>query len=481
VFAIVERRAKLGGEIMMMTLRTKSLIVALVVATPVFCWPPGAAALQPIELLGKNIFFDEISIPGNKQACASCHDAAKGWILPNSAINSHTVVAPGAKPHALGNLKPPSNAYASFSPRFQSIGTNTWKGGNFWDGRAEGCGADPPTTGCPVGTGGVSETITPSDLPVDLRAAYGIYLGPTADQALNPFPNDVEQDIRVKNVCQRVKTAKYKALYALAFGEAIDCSPNPKDVPAYKTSFKRLAVALAAWQASTEVNSFSSKRDLALTSDADGKFPLDAFTPEENLGHDLFYGKTSALNPSGKDARCRFCHNGVPQGEPADSTGEGKHQLYTDFGYHHIGVPFNREIPGVAIGEKTGLAAHVTVAPGLFKTPTLRNVATGLIPKVFNKAYTHNGWFKSLESLVHFYNTRDTLQKCETLHIVNATAKEALDNNCWPIPEFPNPAGFVIGNLGLTFGPQPNGKVSDEAALVAYLKTLSDLRMPRRP
>ena len=154
-----------------------------------------------------------------------------------------------------------------------------------------------------------------------------------------------------------------------------------------------------------------------------------------------------------------MCHNGVPQGQPADPTGEAPQQLYTDFRYHHIGVPFNREIPGVAKGEKTGLTAHVTnIEPGTFKTPTLRNVAKGLSAS-FTKAYTHNGWFKSLESLVHFYNTRDVLDTCEELGIANATAQEALENNCWPRPEFPNPIRGLVGNLRLT--------PEEEAALVA--------------
>jgi cytochrome c peroxidase len=454
------------------------LILASVTATPLLFWSAGAGALEPIESLGKNIFFDEkLSIPANKQGCASCHDPAKGWILPNSTINATTVVAPGAKPHAVGNIKPPANAYASFSPPFRSGSFGPivpWEGGNFWDGRAEGCGA---TSGaqCPVAVprGAVSETIRPSDLPLSKQAEYAKRLGPTADQALNPFPNDVEQNIREKNVCQRVKTAKYKDLYRQAYGGNIDCSPNPKEDPAYRTSFKRLAVALAAWQASSDVNSFSSRRDEELTDDPDHKFPLVGFSNQENLGHDLFYGVTSALNPGGKSARCNACHNGVPQGQPADLAGEAPEQLYTDNRYHHIGVPFNRQIPGVAKREKTGLRAHVTnVQAGNFKTPTLRNVAKGLSGG-FIKAYTHNGWFKSLESLVHFYNTRDVLRSCETLGITNATDKEAQQKSCWPAPEFPNPAGFVVGNLGLT--------ASEEAAVVAYVKTLVDEHTPTKP
>ena len=132
--------------------RYAAVVSMLIVAMLCLVWSAGAAALTPIELLGKHIFFDQISIPGNKQGCFSCHDPAKGWILPNSAINDSTVVAPGAKPHAVGRIKTPSNAYASFSsfPLPNSVYT-AWEGGNFWDGRAEGCGA---TGGpCPEGAG----------------------------------------------------------------------------------------------------------------------------------------------------------------------------------------------------------------------------------------------------------------------------------------------------------------------------------------
>ena len=457
--------------------KIKSTIAASAIALPLLLDCGGAVALEPIELLGKHVFFDEkLSIPSNKQACASCHAPARGWVLPDSEINRTTVVAPGAAPHALGSIKPPANAYASFSPPFKFSPAPfvvPWQGGTFWDGRAEGCGA---TTGsCPVAPSGgqVSETIMKSDLPPSKQAQYVKYLGPVADQALNPFPNDVEQNIREKNVCQSVKTAKYKDLYKQAFGETIDCQPNPKFNPAYRTSFKRIAVALSAWQSSVDVNSFSSKRDRALADDPDHKFPLQGLTDEENVGHDLFYGIKSALNPSGKSGSCSACHNGVRQGQPADPSGEAPQQIYTDSRYHNIGVPFNREIPGVVKGEKAGLKAHVpNEVAGLFKTSTVRNAAKG-VSADFTKAFTHNGWFKSLESLVHFYNTRDVKVKCETIGIVDATEKEALANNCWPKSEFPNPAAFIIGNNGLT--------PEEEKAIVAYIKTLTDSHTPTAP
>src|SRR5690606_32597500 len=107
----------------------------------------------------------------------------------------------------------------------------------------------------------------------DLQASYSVFLGPLADQALGPFPNDVEQNVPDGNdnglpgaeaVCRHVKAASYAHLYRRAWGERIDCRPSVVDV-----SFKRIAVAISAWEHSAEVNSFSSKRDKALAADND--------------------------------------------------------------------------------------------------------------------------------------------------------------------------------------------------------------------
>ena len=105
----------------MMNLNTKSLIVALVAATPLFFWSAGAVALTPIESLGKNIFFDQISIPGNKQGLCFMPRSRQRLDSAEFRHQRHTVVAPGAKPHAAGNIKTPSNAYASFSPPFHTL------------------------------------------------------------------------------------------------------------------------------------------------------------------------------------------------------------------------------------------------------------------------------------------------------------------------------------------------------------------------
>jgi len=83
---------------------------------------------------------------------------------------------------------------------------------------------------------------------------------------------------------------------------------------------------------------------------------------------------------------------------------------------------------------------------GKHKVPTLRNV--GLSPgKGFTKAYMHNGVFKSLKEVVHFYNTRDIEE--------------------WPPAEVPeNVNTDELGDLGLTD--------EEEDAIVAFMLTLSD-------
>ena len=76
----------------------------------------------------------------------------------------------------------------------------------------------------------------------------------------------------------------------------------------------------------------------------------------------------------------------------------------------------------------------------------------------------HNGAFKSLAQVVHFYNTRDVLPKCVGLVL---PTDPRFGKTCWPAPEVAaNVNVDELGNLGLT--------AQEETALVAYLKTLSD-------
>ena len=345
------------------------------------------------------------------------------------------------------------------------------------------------------------------------------------------MPNVVEQNIQRQAVCDHVANSAYADLYEIAWGEQIDCRDNPVPIEysapdaealperEFDISFKRLMLAVGAWQHSTELNSFSSKRDMALRAElacacaegnsnlnypgdevcaivgdaadpsvcsdqnyinSPGKFPLVGFTAQENLGHDLFYNTAPPFPPQPPPfpdlpvTQCAFCH--ISDTTAPDGT--GLFERYTDDAYHNIGTPANPDVPA---DPQLGINGHVDFTPpqyGFFKTATLRNVDKRPNSR-FIKAYTHNGWFKSLESIVHFYNTAALLNTAATFEITRCpdtitSERRALRAKCWPAPEWPGaPFGFLVGDLGMNAG--------QEAAVVAYLKTLTDNVTPEPP
>jgi cytochrome c peroxidase len=100
---------------------------------------------------------------------------------------------------------------------------------------------------------------------------------------------------------------------------------------------------------------------------------------------------------------------------------------------------------------------------GRFQVPTLRNVDKRPDPG-FVKAYTHNGYFTSLKAIVHFYNTRDVLPRCQP-HDVNE------GTTCWPATESTdNMNKSRVGHLGLSD--------AEEDAIVSFMQTLTDGFMP---
>jgi hypothetical protein len=217
-------------------------------------------------------------------------------------------------------------------------------------------------------------------------------------------------------------------------------------------NYDRIGIAIGAYEASKEVNQFSSKFDYYL----DGLVDL---TPKEKMGMELFNG----------DAKCSGCH--VSNVDPVTNM----KPLFTDFTFDNLGVPKNHENPFYRMNKvylpdgspinplgtawiDPGLGGFLANQPNLewrtladknmgkFKVPTLRNVdkrpGNGFI-----KAYMHNGVFKSLKEVVHFYNTRDIAS--------------------WPPPEVAkNVNTSQLGNLGLTR--------YEEDAIVDFLQTLSD-------
>jgi cytochrome c peroxidase len=380
-----------------------------------------AAALTNNEKLGKEIFFDKKLSINKNQACAACHAPEVGFTGPDSIINVMGSVYEGSVAGRFGNRKPPAAAYAGESHVLEkNLSTGVWIGGMFWDGRA---------TGWTMGD-------------------------PLSEQAKGPFLNPMEQGLPdAACVVYRVVTSDYKHLYKQVWGELKINWPHNicssaatlsiGDQTKVNTAYDNIARSIAAYERSKEVSSFTSKYDDYLK----GKATL---TPEEKSGLELFNNKSKG--------KCANCH--VPP-------------LFTDFTYDNLGIPKNPMNPfyyekmwnGLGGGidwidyglggflNTTAYNKSATENNGKHKVPTLRNVDKRPYPE-FIKAYGHNGYFKSLDQIVHFYNTRD----------VSGAVWKGVK---WPAPEVSaNMNTAEMGNLGLT--------VSEEKDIVAFLKTLTD-------
>jgi cytochrome c peroxidase len=413
-----------------------------------------ADELAPRERLGQLIFFDKQLAIKRNQACAVCHGPREGWTGPEERLNVAGAVYEGSIKGRFGNRKPPSSAYATYSPVLHYVEENGEKvfiGGNFWDGRA---------TGHKLGN-------------------------PAADQAQGPFLNPVEQALPdsacvVYRVCH---SGRYGKLFKDVWPGACDinwprrnevnraCSTeggklalSPEDRVRSDRAFDDVARSIAAFENSPASNQFSSKFDAYLA----GKAQL---TPEEQRGLALF---------KGDKAKCANCHT-------LDRGPQGESPLFTDFTYDNIGVPRNPDNPWYTQpafnpdGKKwvdLGLGGFLASTPtdslpdfsayaeenyGKHKVPTLRNVDKRPHPS-FTKAYMHNGYFKTLKGLVHFYNTRDVKPRCPDFFTREA---DALAQGCWPEPEMvANVNTEELGHLGLT--------EQEEDEIVAFLRTLSD-------
>ena len=355
-----------------------------------------ASDLTPMEQLGKEIYFDKISDPNN-MGCFTCHGTISGFTGPNPGINLTTAVYPGAVSTRFGNRKPPSAAYATFSPVFHyDTDEELFVGGNFWDGRA---------TGEKLGN-------------------------PAADQAQGPFLNPVEHNLgSPEEVLTIIAQSKYAYLWEEVWGEPIKYATTEE----IEANYDRVGLSIAAFEASPDVNQFSSKFDYYLKG-------LVELTPVEEMGMNLFNDENKG--------KCALCH-----------VSDGPMPLFTDFTFDNLGTPKNPNNPISRIinyyknpqpypfdATRPDLAGMAAENMGKHKVPTLRNVGKAPAPG-FIKAYMHNGVFKSLKEVVHFYNTRDV--------------------EAWPAPEVADNVNTdELGNLGLTS--------AEEDAIVAFMMTLSD-------
>ena len=371
------------------------------------------------QQLGERLFSDKNLSLNKNQSCSSCHSlkpahaksAVSKWVpgfVDPDNVRSGSPVSSGSIPGLTGNLNAPSVGYAAHSPEFHwDEAEGLYIGGQFWNGRA----------------------------------------GNLSEQAKMPFLNPVEMampnELAVVNRLEQDKT--YQRLFNDVYGlnlNGISAQYKTKTDQSEKVAqiFQSVAKAISAYEQSPVFNKFNSKFDYVLA----GK---TGFTAQEAKGFEIFNGK----------GNCAACHI-----SDATFSEDGNIQppLFTDFSYDNIGLPRNVNIPGnpepnLGLGGRDDLAADS--APdelGKHKVMSLRNIA-------LTAPYGHNGSMATLEQIVHFYNTRDTLD------YVNDINHPGFGRTGWPEPEVSdNVNQDELGNLGLSD--------EEEKDLVAFLKTLTD-------
>ena len=305
-----------------------------------------AAALQS---LGRNLFFDVSLSASGKMACATCHDPKHAFGPPNALV-----VQPGGKDmRQQGFRAVPSLKYLQVVPQFTA---------HYFESSDEG---DESVDNGP--TGGLTW-----DGRVDrLRDQAGVPL-------LSPFEMANES---AANVVARERAASDADELRKIFGETI----FDDDAKAFAAITEALEVYQQDYRA---FYPYSSKYDAYLA----GRAQL---TPQESRGLALF-------NDPAK-GNCGNCHR-------SERANDGTPPQFTDYGLIAIGVPRNREIPANAdpaffdLGAcgplRTDLVGRIEYC-GLFRTPSLRNVA-------LRKTFYHNGSEHDLRKAIEFYVERDT-------------------------------------------------------------------------
>jgi len=353
-------------------------------------------------LLGEAFFNDRnLSNTGN-QACASCHDAAQAFSDSRTATayNDYGAVSIGDDNVSLGDRNAPTAMYAAYFTSF-----------HFDDEAGEGEGGGGLWLGGQFHDGRAK----------DLQA-----------QAKGPFLNPVEMQMPDESaVIERIRAnADYVTQLKALYGEAV----FDDDAAAYEA----VADAIAAFEKSEVFAPFDSKYDRWLKGGAE-------LTALERKGLEMFVREDKG--------NCAACH--------VSAGADGGRALFTDGTFDNLGVPVNEAVRSnphnplsaeagyrdLGLGGTTGDAT----LDGAFKVATLRNIAvTG--------PYMHNGVFKTLKAVVHFYNTRDVPGA------VNPETGEA-----WRLPEVAETMNVdELGDLGLSD--------EEEEAIVAFLKTLTDAR-----
>ncbi len=366
-----------------------------------------------LSALGRRMFFDAGLSASGKLACASCHDPKQAFGPPDARV----VRAGGPAMDRFGFRATPSLTYLhspiAFTEHFYEAEVTNGKddegptGGRTWDGRV---------------SNGHDQALMPLLDPAEMA---------------NADPDALFARLR-------------KTDYVQAFREAV--SPPGEDVmDDPQSAVTWMTVALETFEQSREeFHPFTSKYDAYLRDEVE-------LSPAEQRG-------LTAFNDM-KKGNCASCHPGNHK-SPANHF-----PIFTDFGFVALAVPRNRDLPanrdsafrdlGLCGPLRTDLATHPEYC-GLFRTPSLRNVA-------LRKSFFHNGALHRLRDVVEFYATRDIDPR--------KWYGRSTDGGARKYDDLPEPYWRNV-NVDVPFKPRADGKPRltprDIDDITAFLGTLTD-------
>ncbi|MCZ8546861.1 c-type cytochrome [Mesorhizobium qingshengii] len=307
------------------------------------------ARAAALTALSRKMFFDPSLSASGKQACSSCHDPHHAF----GPVSAAPVEMGGPRLDQPGLRAVPSLRYLQAVPAFTE---------HFHDSEDEG---DESVDNGPTG-----------GLTWDGRADRG------KDQAKIPLLSPFEMANKdAAAVTAALRKAAYAGAFKAAFGDQVFDRPDD--------AFDAAAEALGTFeQSAADFYPYSSRYDAFLA----GKARL---TAQELRGRALFEDESKG--------NCASCH----LSEPAN---DGEPPQFTDYGLIAVAVPRNPAIPanadpayfdlGLCGPLRTDFHGRAEYC-GLFRTPTLRNVA-------LRKSFFHNGTFHTLRDAVAFYASRDS-------------------------------------------------------------------------
>jgi cytochrome c peroxidase len=403
---------------------------------PVHLVRPRVAPLSAMAQLGQKIFYDASLSSSGAQSCASCHSPDHHYGPPNDGP-----VMPGGKNLSRqGARAVPSLTYLERQPNF-SIGPDKGDDDNA-PGLAQMAALGQQaarTRKSAAQSGAAAQNIVPQGgLFWDGRADT------LQDQALFPLLDPREMDGgSIEIVAAKLQHAPYAEYFPSLFGASIFAKP--------RLLVSEAMFAVARYQLEEPgFHPYTSKFDVWL----EGKARL---SESELRGLSLF-------NDPDK-ANCAGCH-------PSSPTRDGLPPLFTDHEYEALGAPRNADLSdnrdpghfdlGVCGPQRTDLAGQTQYC-GMFKTPSLRNVAT-------RHAFFHNGVFRNLEQVLDFYNFRDTSPEKVFPRAADGTVQKYDDLP----PKYHGNVDVSDAPFDRHPGETPAMTAQDEADIVAFLKTLTD-------